>query len=198
MQQRDTAADRLADVIQVAQLGRKTGILTVERGKGAAFEEGMIMFVNGQITQASTGWRNGLDALSWLNTWEFCHFAFVRVSTPGTSSIHLAPAKPHNAFPDTSRNGKAAPATLYATGNGREQEQQGMALFRVIIPCRIRQSDDALFLFESIGLSRLHRRLFLLIDGQRSTTELARLIGRTLHEVSSLLDDLERCGVIQR
>ena len=198
MQQRDTATDQLADVIQVAQLGRRTGILTVERGEGAAFEDGMIMFINGQITQASSGWRNGLEALSWLNTWGFCRFAFIRLPPQGSSSHHHAPPTPRIALPDTPGNGMAALAPLPATGNSREKEQQGMALSSGVIPRRTLQGNEALSLIEHIGLSRIHRHLFLLIDGQRSTAELARLIGRTQHEVSGLLDDLERSGIIQR
>jgi len=47
-----------------------------------------------------------------------------------------------------------------------------------------------------MGLSRAHRRLFLLIDGKRSIDELAPLIGRTPDEVSELLRDLEHASVI--
>ncbi|TMC61826.1 MAG: DUF4388 domain-containing protein, partial [Chloroflexota bacterium] len=46
--QRETATDRLSNVIQVIQLGKKSGLLTVERGEGITFEEGAITFVNGQ------------------------------------------------------------------------------------------------------------------------------------------------------
>ncbi len=53
--QRETATDRLADVIEVAQLGQKTGLLTVERGNGITLEEGSITFVDGQVTEASAG-----------------------------------------------------------------------------------------------------------------------------------------------
>ncbi|HKF38536.1 MAG TPA: DUF4388 domain-containing protein, partial [Ktedonobacteraceae bacterium] len=64
--QRETTTDRLADVIEVAQLGQKTGLLTVERGNGITFEEGSITFVDGQVTEASAGGRNGFEAFNWL------------------------------------------------------------------------------------------------------------------------------------
>ena len=50
--------------------------------------------------------------------------------------------------------------------------------------------------FQRLGLSRLHRQLFLLIDGKRSTQELARLIGRPHQEVLIVLADLESTGLI--
>jgi hypothetical protein len=47
------------------------------------------------------------------------------------------------------------------------------------------------------GFSRAHRRIFLLIDGRRSTGELAALMSRTLEETMSLLADLRQAGFIQ-
>jgi predicted transcriptional regulator len=46
--------------------------------------------------------------------------------------------------------------------------------------------------------SRLHLRLFLLVDGQRSVVELARLIGKKPEEVQKLLNDLEAIGIIRQ
>jgi predicted transcriptional regulator len=40
--------------------------------------------------------------------------------------------------------------------------------------------------------------LLLLVNGQRSTNELARLMGRSLAEVETLLNDLERAGLIRQ
>ena len=40
-QQPTTLTDRLANVIQVIQLGRKTGTLTVERSNGNSLEQGV-------------------------------------------------------------------------------------------------------------------------------------------------------------
>jgi DNA-binding MarR family transcriptional regulator len=65
-------------------------------------------------------------------------------------------------------------------------------------PYHLRSLDDGLQRIAFAGLSRAHRRLFLLIDGFRPTTELIRLMGRSQAEVESLLQDLERAGVIRR
>lgn len=52
-------------------------------------------------------------------------------------------------------------------------------------------------LIEQMGLSRAHRRLFLLIDGRRTPQELVRLMAQDPAEVYRLLKDLERAGVVQ-
>jgi hypothetical protein len=78
-QQRQTVTDRLADVIEVVRLGRKTGLLTVERGEGPTLEEGAITFVNGQPVQARLGPYSGAAALQQLNRWGPCRFAFTQL-----------------------------------------------------------------------------------------------------------------------
>jgi predicted transcriptional regulator len=65
-------------------------------------------------------------------------------------------------------------------------------------PYRIQQAGAVFSLMESMNLSRLHRRLFLLIDGQRSVPELANLTGRRVDEIMALLDDLQRLGLINK
>jgi len=47
-------------------------------------------------------------------------------------------------------------------------------------------------------LSRLHRRLLLLIAGQRERNDLARLMSRSADEIQELLNDLEHSGLIQQ
>ena len=76
-QRRGTITHNLLNVIQVIQLGRKTGFLMVERGKGTSREEGEIVFVSGQIIEASSGDIVGQQALEWLKTWGVCRFLFV-------------------------------------------------------------------------------------------------------------------------
>jgi Domain of unknown function (DUF4388) len=198
--QRETATDRLADVIEVAQLGQKTGLLTVERGNGITLEEGSITFVDGQVTEASAGGRNGLEALNWLNTWGACRFAFVSSAVAGDSGLHIPIASSSPA--STGRNLWTQEPTTngqvsWLANEGRNSEGTGNATIPAA-PYRTKQIDEALRLIEHTGLSRTHRRLFLLVDGQRTALELGRLLGRDQHEVYRLLYDLERVGVIHR
>jgi len=226
-QQRDTATDRLLNVIQVIQLGRKSGLLSVERGEGIQFEEGMIMFVNGQATQASAGQRTGLEAFNWLSTWNACLFSFTPSSATASGALSTTPAIPNTPSstftdPDSymhAQQGTNGRLRAQQGTNGRLQAQQSalhrQAEFPQVAedrernrstqalgsdstgPNRTRRLEDGLRLIEQAGFTRAHRRLFLLIDGSRSTAELVRLMGREQHEVRILLNQLEEAGLIQ-
>src|SRR5262249_2339360 len=63
-------------------------------------------------------------------------------------------------------------------------------------PQRTKPSELALQIIEKSGLTRAHRRLFLLIDGQRTIEELARLAGRSVEDVQVMLQDMERISVL--
>ena len=88
---RDTYTDRLSNVIEVAELGRRTGLLTAERGTPSYAEEGEVFFVGGRAIYAAAGHLRGREALSALNQWGSCRFAF----------ITDAPAPPANIQPNT-------------------------------------------------------------------------------------------------
>lgn len=186
MPQPATSTDRLANVIQVIQLGRKTGTLTAERNGSNGLEQGMIFFVNGQVARASAQSLEGSAAFQWLNTWSACRFTFAPSISPATT-VKL-PAVPPDAIPGFKSSGTIASEH----GNNvrvRPEER---------IPFQHRPLDEALRAIEQAHLSRAHRHLYLLIDGHRSPAELARLMGRSQHEIDALLHDLERAGVIQR
>ena len=80
--------------------------------------------------------------------------------------------------------------------NGTWDMQSGPAADEVPYP--VRPYNEALAWIERASLSRAHRRLFLLIDGYRSTPELVRLMGRGQEEVNALLRDLENAGLIRQ
>ena len=186
MYQRGTAADRLADIIQVIRLARRTGQLIAERGVDfTTLEEGTIMFVDGQVMEARAGYRNGLDAFNWLNSWQSCRFTFVPSAPPATL--------PGISTPQRQTPYRSTTAPLPPT-NGHLPPQTTDS-----IPRRLRHPNEALPYFERLGLTRTHRHLFLLIDGQRTTTELLRLMQHRsgADEVYTLLTDLERAGLIQ-
>jgi len=184
-QQRGTTTDWLANVIQVLQLGRKTGVLNVERGEGITREEGMIVFVQGQITQAYLGQQSGHAALVWLNSWGSCRFTFIAGQIERTTGP-LAPLP---------RTGSLHTQALIRPGPA-EKRFSGDAGAMPSLPYHTRQTGEALHILERAGLSRMHRRLLLLIDGQRTLEELERLLGRTQYEVQQLLHDLLVLGLI--
>ena len=207
-QQPTTLTDRLANVIQVIQLGRKTGTLTVERTSGNRLERGTVYFVNGLMTRASAHGLSGLAAFEWLNTWGSCRFTFIpsdsAITTRKLPSLETAQlrAPEHEIFHDTDptqkiqAQAKASPDA--GTGNNQNRHKNLSAQKETVrIPKQFRSPEDAVQHIERVNLSRAHRRLFLLIDGHRNTADLARLMGRRQFEVVAMLQDLERADVIK-
>jgi hypothetical protein len=198
-QQRETATDRLVSIIQSIQLGRRTGTLTVRRGEGFTQEEGTIAFNKGQVTQTSAGRRTGSEALNWLTTWGNCRFTFVSNDTVENTSP-LPPSHPTGEAGSPVRQRLPLPGRQtepLPTGEPVRTRTGGLSNPILNAPFRTRQIDSALRMIDNMGLSRAHRRLLLLIDGQRSTEELVRLMGRNPAEVYDLLHDLEQATVIQ-
>jgi hypothetical protein len=63
---------------------------------------------------------------------------------------------------------------------------------------RLVEGAEALTFMDRVGLTRQHRHMFLLLDGQRTASDLVRLTRRPLDEVQHLLRDLERYGLIKQ
>jgi Domain of unknown function (DUF4388) len=193
LQQRGTTTDRLANVIQVLQLGCKTGMLRVERGEGTRREEGMMTFVQGQVTQAYAGQQSGQAALAWLNSWGACRFTFV----PGQTERTTGPLTP---LPRTGSlqtpYAPSAPLLPLSEPGLAEKHLSGDAGYAPSLPYRTRPIGEALHILERARCSRMHRRFLLLIDGQKTPEELERLLGRTQYEVQQVLHDLMVLGLI--
>ena len=74
--------------------------------------------------------------------------------------------------------------------NGNQPKEQA--------PQRLWQGQDALTFLERARASRLHRHVFLLLDGQRTIPDLVRITGHSPEEIKRLLNDLERLGIIKQ
>jgi len=212
-QRRDTATDRLSNIIQVIQLGRKTGVLSVERGEGSTYEEGTITFVNGQVTHANTGLRSNLEAFYWLNAWTECRFTFTSQATTGIrlpQRLPLprsSPVSDQTSYPLSSLREQPTLRTRQSSTGEQVQlpiqdyastNEAGRQYTIREVPHRITLLDEALRRIEQAGLSRIHRRLLLLVDGYRDISELVRLTGHTPDEVVMWLRQLERIGAIHQ
>lgn len=73
---RVTTTDALANVIEVVELGQRTGLLSVERGSGSVQETGEIYFVSGRPIYATLAGLRGREALATLSRWGACRFSF--------------------------------------------------------------------------------------------------------------------------
>jgi hypothetical protein len=179
MKTRGTATDKLADVIQSLQLVHKSGRLTVQRDAVDGITEvGVIAFHEGQVVDAGVGQLKGADAFKKLLVWTRCHFIFEPVPP---ASVAAPPAS------GSGRSGEDW---------GSLQESPNEYVPVVGVPHRSQYLQGHQPDWQRLGLSRLHRQVFLLIDGRRSTQELARLIGRHHQEVLIVLADLESVGLI--
>jgi hypothetical protein len=193
------AVDQLVDVIQTIQIGRKTGTLTATRGENATYEIGTIVFVGGKVTQAKVGRRTDRDALNWLSTWGICQCTFVPLITPGDNqeqkvpltslrrSIHTTDTDPKPLSSDK----QTGPIDARKTGPLTPPTLPDQAVPHLTKPFNV-----ALRLIEQNGLSRAHRRLFLLIDGTRSIADLTRILKRDEQEIIALLHILQYITVI--
>jgi Domain of unknown function (DUF4388) len=203
-QQKETITNSLANVIQVIQLGWKSGVLIVERGEGATFEEGMITFVNGQAVEALTAFFNGQNALRWLASWGTCRYAFIPTQTSEIPSIPAPVSTPafEQGMTDT-RTHPRIPISPLRESAARRQASNGRTgqvnslMPASIVPHLVKSLEESLHRVEQLGLSRQHRRLLLLVDGQRNIADMVRLIGRTQYEIQQLLVDLELAEIIR-
>jgi len=191
-QQREATTDRLVGIIATIKIERKSGHLRVRRGEGLTSEEGILIFIQGQITQANVGRRNGADALNWLSTWGQAHYIF---TSPGSDEeADLA----FSSLPSSSP-GRAAtnPGLRAAQVHTDKLETEPLSENNCEVPRICVALSEATTRIDHSGLSRSHKRLYLLINGRRSIDDLEPLIGKKNEEVRSMLHDLEWLGVIQ-
>ena len=199
-QRRGITTDQFINVLQVIQLGRKTGRLMVERGEGMQREEGEILFDCGHVVNAYNGQLTGEAALIRLKTWGVCRFIFMNTSMERTTGplpeLHSFPSTDHLLWQESSPHPSMP-------GNHQSSEWRSMTgplppTAAARGPYRLYHAEEGVQLIMQANLSRLHRHLFLLLDGQRTLAELTRLLGRRSEDVQQLLLDLEWIGVIQR
>ncbi len=74
---------------------------------------------------------------------------------------------------------------------------QQIEMTRPRAPFRLLNGSEAVNYMERFGLSRLHRHVFFLLDGQRTVVDVVRLTGRSFYEIQRILADLERLGLIR-
>jgi hypothetical protein len=181
--ERETLTDSLASIIQILHLGYRSGTLTVERDAGKTIEEGYIIFVNGRIVDAKAQQLRSWAAFNYLKTWGTCRFSFI---SAGDTDANFTPALPAN--PTTAPLSPLAQPTTDAHN----------AFAQSAFPRRTQAGEAALARPDATNLQRTHRRLLLLINGQRGLEELARLMARTPEEVHMLMNYLEQSGFIRQ
>lgn len=241
---RVTATDRLANVIEVVELGQRTGLLSVERGSGSVLEEGELYFSGGRVTYASLAGLRGREALAALGRWGGCRFSFEREvqppipniaapvpnmpnmpnipnvpgSQPGFGGQRVSDASgvwPSQPFYDTgygpgypnaggttplssSQSGylprSNVPSSAPGTSGLGVSQPSGNLLNRR--PRRAPDVRDLMAVVTTHNLSRGHRTILLLADGEHTVLDLARLSSKSVDEVMVLLGELESRGLV--
>jgi Domain of unknown function (DUF4388) len=246
-----TATNRLANIIEVVELGRRTGLLAAERDGNGFLEEGEIYFISGHPVFATLGPLTGREALKVMVRWGECRFAF-EPSAPrpipnvsgvlpaldnngapyGVSTDYDSPqpmdtpprraptsgaggagwgygASSPNMAPGTNPNSAHTPNPPNLGGSGiwnfpetpppppayRSSPRQPNPFERQL-PRRTPDVRDLNTLVATYGLSRGHRTVLLLANGQHSISDMARLSSKSLDEILQLLNDLQGFGLI--
>jgi hypothetical protein len=270
--------DRLETLLETALHLKHTGTCHVERGKGGVRQFGKLLFLDGQLVDASSDAYQGMEAWEWLKTWSYCQYTFVSrpreeitipvqpvpqtdeptitnspfdvlshviervtqsisenvapvlkssgntldavVSKP-SDPVTLPPVAPSpellhpNQVPhyyspgtDTSINTPSGDDVVYTPPIGQGSSR---ASYKhqwhaqpplsppsplTSVPSRLLDGDEALYFIEKYQLSRHHRHIFFLLDGQRTTMDVVRLTRRPLYEVQHVLEELEQFGLI--
>ena len=249
---RVTATDRLSNVIDVVEMGRRTGLLSVERGSGSVLEVGEMYFVTGSPTYASLASLRGREALAALSHWGPCRFAFDSEDTPPPPNIFPStdpslqrvprdryPSSPRMPGSDPPTPGQAQTGSLSGTwalqadagagshNGATSSRRDGRASTRPLGPPqtgalnrygtpgssappystqsfpspsrRPRRAPDVRDLMSVVtahNLSRNHRTVLLLADGEHTILDLARLSSKSVDEITWLLADLESRGLV--
>lgn len=182
--QRETLTDSLANIIQILQLGYRSGTLTVDRSAGHIIEEGYMVFVNGRVIEAQTRQYSGQAAFDYLQTWGRCRFSFTNANDTTTAS----PSGSHSSPPISAPPPPRSPSPTDISKRGVHSP------FPRLSPSGVAAVSSP----DAAHLDRIHRRLLLLVNGQRDLTVLARLMARSPEEVQVLLDDLEHADLIHQ
>jgi hypothetical protein len=199
--QQEGVTDRLVSTIQVIQRSHGTGVLTVRRGKDATLEEGVLFFTKGQVTEARVGNYKGTKAFNLLSTWENCAFLFVFSderdrSLPFVSSFPRSSGSELLSVENARHPDRNTPFVAVSPFGKAEKESSPGMLSLAAIPRLRGQAATVLRIFDGTHLSRLHRQICLLVNGQRTVADIMRLSGRSHAEICKLLRDLERASLL--
>jgi hypothetical protein len=171
--------DHLVKIIQTLQIGRSTGSLIATRGEGASYELGTLVFLNGRVAQARAGRRDGREAFNWLSTWGKCRYTFVLSITSESVTGSLSGSNQDQFMQEEDRVSHEEPEQVKET-----------------VPYRSKPLEYGLQVLSNKSLSRIHRHVFLLVDGARRVGDLMRLLKLNEKQVLALLYDLQDTGVI--
>jgi hypothetical protein len=186
-------AEKLSDVLDLLYSRHYSGLLSVERFEGGRFEEGEIYFEQGRPVYAYHNQKSGKEAFARLEDWRQVYFAFDKNALcPVSRDIPRPPlssaAKPGRLSQPSS------PGELRWDTLPRLRAAPSLSLSNIeqLVPHRLEVKLNVL----SLPLTRVQRAVYLLVDGKRTIVDLARCIGKSIHDVVRLLNELLGLGLI--
>ncbi len=212
--------DRLVKIVQDIRVGGMTGSLVVARGEGISYELGTLVFLNGRVVQGRVGRREGREALNWLLTWGkcCCNFVYSIVSDadprgkrrfangesplqsriPHVRLVPLGQAQRLHADWEKDATEIRPRVKLDQLTQKRGKAVRGESgQVNEIVPYLSQPLEDGLQVLAEKGLSRMHRRVFLLVNGSRRVGDLMWLLKLSEYEMLTLLYKLQDMGVIR-
>ncbi len=213
---RDIAAESIGDLLEVARLQRRNGMLRAECSQRGYLEEGEIYLQAGGPIYAQAGMLTGYEALHYLLSWRKIYFAFASEIPPPPANIvsairtqRVGAPVPAPATPVPAMHVPVAatpmPAIRVPTPQGPRwrpveerpatitpQKSPSASEMAWLVPHKAGPEHRAL----SLPLSRRQRLLYVMIDGQRTVGDLARTTSRTAAEVELILRELQAQGLI--
>lgn len=221
---RTTPAENMREILDAALRRRERGLLSIESQQGKVLEEGDIYVDNGQIIYARTNQLMGQAALQVILSWKGVYFAFAtneypeRVSAAEPNAASLVTTRAHTremsptlpapasqesyqlatppAIPQLGARRTTQPIAHEDMHTGPMPEIRGPETLAPgvewIIPRRLDKGQNVL----SLPLTRPQRSIYMLIDGHRSVSDLARCTRKTIQEIERLVSELQERGLI--
>jgi hypothetical protein len=196
---RDTIAESVGNVLEIARMQQRSGLLSVEYSQGGFIEAGEVYLLSGQPIYARVGSLSGPQALRHLLSWRNVSFTFASEAPRPPANIFPLPGlrQTSSSFPLHSQALVPLPTTEKLRHSGPLGPEQS-ALQKIgpgaerLMPRKVEPERE----IGSLLLTRRQRLIYFLVDGQHTVADLARTTSKTMLEVATILGELQEQGLI--
>jgi uncharacterized protein DUF4388 len=198
---KDITAESIGDLLEVAHLQHRQGMLHVEYSQSGYIEAGEIYLQAGEPIYARVGSLTGDEALHYLLGWRNIYFAFSsEIPSPPANIISGMRSDRVNVSTNTFAN--IAPPTFSPPPQGprwslveehtAHRSTLSLSDMTWLVPQKVGYAQDAL----ALPLTRRQRSIYFLIDGQRTVSDLMRTTSKAVSDVEVILGELQEQGLI--
>lgn len=194
---RDLVADTVSDIFDYMRTDNKTGIVSIEYSLGGRTEGGEIHFQAGRPVYARAGTLQNQAALNLISRLQPIYFRLMsntshfpvtyggQTARPSQGFPAHIPLSPLPSDPVTGSFHRESPTTSPLRPDPFNHTNS--AQFEELVPQKLAVGQDVL----TLPLSRRQRLIYMLIDGHRSVTDLARCTRKNMQEVERILIELQ-------